>query len=320
MKILRTLLLASVGFAGASAALAQEPVRAVATIKPVYSLLSAITEGTDAETTLLVKGSASPHTYSLSPSDAQALQDANIVFWVGPALEHFMEKPLAALTDNAEVVELEDAPGVTVMAPREGGAFDEHIDDDDDHHDGEDHQEAGDHHDGEVDPHMWLDPENAKAFANAMANSLASLDPENAATYQQNAARLDDRLNQLSADIRAQFAAANAKPYIVFHDAYHYFGNRFGVEASGSVTVNPEAPPSAARIREIQNKIADLGAACVFSEPQFPPKVISVITEGTGSYIGTLDPIGADLKDGPDLYPQLIENLASGLIACFDAQ
>jgi len=354
MKAFRIFLLASAGLVSASAAVAQEPVKVVATIKPVYSLLSSITEGTDTETSLLVKGAASPHTYNMTPSDARALQNANVVFWVGPALEHFMEKPLSALSSDAEVVALEDARGVETLAPREGGTFEahdhdhehgEHHDDhdhahdehaheehdehahedaahaEDEHHHVEEHEhdEAHHHHDGEVDPHMWLDPENAKAFADAMAETLAAADPDNASVYLENASKLDARLDGLTTQIKGQLADIDTKPYIVFHDAYHYYGNRFGVEASGSITVNPEAPPSAARIREIQDKIQELNVACVFSEPQFPPKVINAVIEGTDTRVGTLDPIGAGLEDGSDLYFQILENLTGNLTDCFAA-
>ncbi|MEO2037206.1 MAG: zinc ABC transporter substrate-binding protein, partial [Martelella sp.] len=279
-----------------------------------------------------VKGAASPHTYNMTPSEARALQNADVVFWIGPSLEHFLDKPLDALGGNAEIVELEDAPGVETLAPREGGAFDAHDhdheghdhegDDEDGHDDHADHDHEADHddhHHGEVDPHMWLDPMNAKAFAAAMAETLSENDPANAEIYADNAEKLEARLDGLTADIQAQIDAVNAKPYVVFHDAYHYFGNRFGVEAAGSITVNPEAPPSAQRIREIHDKLTELGAACVFSEPQFPPKIVDTVIEGTDARTGVLDPLGASLTDGPDLYFTLMENLAGNLTDCFVA-
>lgn len=166
---------------------------------------------------------------------------------------------------------------------------------------------------------MWLDPMNAKAFAAAMAETLSENDPANAEIYADNAKKLDARLDALTTDIQAQIDAVNAKPYVVFHDAYHYFGHRFGVEAAGSITVNPEAPPSAQRIREIHDKLTELGAACVFSEPQFPPKIVDTVIEGTDARTGVLDPLGAGLEDGPDLYFLLLENLAGNITDCFVA-
>lgn len=310
MKPFHLLFLTTSALALAHAAAADDALKVVTSIKPLYSLATALTEGTSTETTLLVKGAASPHTYSMAPSEARALQDANVVFWVGPSLEHFLEKPLDALGGNAEIVELEEAPGVETLAPREGGAF-EADDDEDEGHDG--------HHHGAIDPHMWLDPMNAKAFAAAMAATLEKDDPANAAIYADNAKKLDGRLDALTSGIQAQIDAVDAKPYVVFHDAYHYFGNRFGVEAAGSITVNPEAPPSAQRIREIHDKLTELGAACVFSEPQFPPKIVDTVIEGTDARTGVLDPLGAGLKDGPDLYFTLMENLAGNLTDCFVA-
>ncbi|TPW33555.1 zinc ABC transporter substrate-binding protein [Martelella alba] len=333
MRLSISLALASSMLLGAGSAYADGPIKIVATIKPVYSLLTAVTEGTDAQTTLLVKGSSSPHTYSMTPSDAQALQDANVIFWVGPALEHFLTKPLEALGGNAEIITLEQAPNAALLPTREGGAFeaDEH-----DHHDEADHDHDHDHDeaaseddhdhladdldDDGIDPHMWLDPQNARAFVEDMASTLSAADPANAARYQENATAVDKKLGELGEAVKAQLSAETSKPYIVFHDAYQYFGDRFGVDAAGSVTVNPETPPSALRIREIQDKIKSLGAVCVFSEPQFPPKVIQTVTEGSNAYIGTLDPLGADLKDGPDLYFTLIQNMADGISKCFEAK
>ncbi|MET3601924.1 zinc ABC transporter substrate-binding protein [Martelella mangrovi] len=335
MKSLKMLLLTTAVVSAAGAAMADDSLKVVTSIKPLYALTTALTAGTETETTLLVKGAASPHTYSMTPSEARALQNADVVFWIGPALEHFLEKPLDALGGNATLVELEDAPGVETLAPREGGAFEAHDHDHEGHdHDGEDHAhhdedehddheahaEDGHHHDGEVDPHMWLDPLNAKAFAATMAETLAASDPANAEIYADNAEKLEDRLDGLTADIQTQIDSVSAKPYVVFHDAYHYFGHRFGVEAAGSITVNPEAPPSAQRIREIHDKLTNLGAACVFSEPQFPPKIINTVIEGTDARTGVLDPLGAGLEDGPDLYFVLLENLASNLTDCFVAE
>ncbi|WP_176084109.1 zinc ABC transporter substrate-binding protein [Martelella sp. HB161492] len=337
MRLSISAVLATSVLLGAGTAYADGPLKIVATIKPVYSLLTAVTAGTDAKTTLLVKGASSPHTYSMSPSDAQALQDANVIFWVGPALEHFLTKPLEALGGNAEIITLEQAQNAALLPTRDGGAFeaDEH-----DHHGEADHDEAGhddashdettsaDDHDhlaedlddDGIDPHMWLDPQNARAFVDDIAETLAAADPANAARYRENATAVDKKLGALGETVKAQLSAETAKPYIVFHDAYQYFGDRFGVDAAGSITVNPETPPSAKRIREIQDKIQSLGAACVFSEPQFPPKVIQTVTEGSNVYIGTLDPLGADLKDGPDLYFTLIQNMADGISHCFTAE
>ena len=351
MRYLRSALIAATVLSAPALALADDAFSVVTSIKPLYSLTTALTEGTPTKTTLLVKGAASPHTYSMAPSEARALQEADVVFWIGPSLEHFLEKPLDALGGNADVVELEDAPGVETLAPREGGAFDPHDHDheggehadheedghgDDAHHEaahgdgdhdsdnghdhGSDDHEAGHEHHGEIDPHMWLDPENARAFANQMAETLSKDDPEHAAIYAANAEKLNQRLDALQADIAAELAAVTPKPYVVFHDAYHYFGHRFGVEAAGSITVNPEAPPSAQRVREIHDKLIDLGAACVFSEPQFPPKIVDTVIEGTDARTGVLDPLGANLEDGPDLYFTLVENLAGNLIECFVAE
>ena len=280
--------------------------KVVASIKPVHSLAAAVMDGV-ATPQLLLGAGASPHGASLKPSQATALQDADVVFWIGPDLESFLEAPMATIAADARSVELEHAPGVTVLAPREGGTFDLHDDGDEaDHADGHE----------EVDPHMWLDPANARAFVAAMADALSAVDPENAAKYAENAEAEIARLDELQAQLAQRLAPLAGKPFIVFHDAYHYFENRFGIEAAGSVTVSPELAPGAERVAEIRQRIAEAGATCVFTEPQFPPRLVATIIEGTDARTGALDPLGSDLPDGPDLYPALLTGLADNLEKC----
>ena len=195
-------------------------------------------------------------------------------------------------------------------------------DDDDSHAEGHDH--SGHDHDAEhqhaaheaVDPHIWLNPENGIEIAKIMADTLAKQDPANAETYKKNAAAFSKRIASLDQDISAELAPFADKKFIVFHDAYHHFEHHYEIEASGSVTVSPEALASADRIQEIQGKIRDLGVSCVFQEPQFDAKLVSVVLEGSSARSGTLDPLGTDLENGPDLYPQLLKGLSSSLKEC----
>lgn len=294
----------------------------VVSIKPIHALVSAVMQGVG-EPELIVQGAASPHTYSMKPSNARALQNAKVVFWVGENLEAFLEKPLQSLTGGATVVSLAEAPGVKLLPLREGGTFEPHDDGDHDeaeaHHDhaaeAHDHHE-GDHEHGHFDMHLWLDPQNAKAMVDQIETTLAKADPQNAATYETNAKALNDRIDTLNAELAKQLEPVKAKPMVVFHDAYQYFEQRYGLSVVGSITVSPETAPGAERLSEIHGKLAALKASCVFAEPQFQPRLLEVVTAGTTAKSGTLDPEGATLKEGPDLYFELMRNLSKSVTDC----
>lgn len=328
MKHFRSLLLASAFLASATnISLAAEREGVVVSIKPLHSIVSAVMQGVG-EPKLIVQGAGSEHVYSLKPSDAEAIEHAKVIFWAGPSMETFLDKPIDTLGEGAKVVALGDADGLTRLKFREGGPFEAH-----DHgHEGHDHahddkkhdhaaeaSEAGHDHDhghGEYDLHFWLDPQNGKILAADIAKTLGASDPEHAAQYEKNASDYGEKIDALTREIASELEPVKDKPFIVFHDAYQYFENRFGVKAAGSITVSPEKAPGAARIKEIHDKIKSLGATCVFSEPQFEPKLVKTVIDGTEARTGILDPLGAELKDGPDLYPQLIRNLADSLKTC----
>ena len=322
MKSSRTLLLSAALLAMACSANARAP-DVVVSIKPVHALVAAIMQGVG-EPGLIVEGANSPHTYSMKPSNARALQNANLVFWVGPGLEAFLTKPLEALGAKATQVELSEAPGLTRLKFREGGAFEahDHGEEGHDHDDGdEDHDHAAgghDHHhdEGEFDMHLWLDPMNAKAMAAEIEKALVKADPDNAATYSANARALDEKLDALDKELAQTVAPIRDKPFIVFHDAYQYFEHRYHVRVAGSITVSPETLPGAERIAEIHKKVRELGATCVFAEPQFEPKLVQVVLEGSSAKAGTLDPEAATLPQGPDLYFQLMRGIATSLKTC----
>jgi zinc transport system substrate-binding protein len=314
------LLLAPAMLLAAGSAHAEGP-NVVVSIKPIHSLVASIMRGVG-EPALIVEGAASPHTYSMKPSNASALEKANIVFWVGHGLEAFLEKPLESLGSGAKIVELDDAPGLEKLKFREGGAFEAH--DDGEAHEagaeGHAHEEAGHHHDeGEFDMHLWLDPANAKAMATEIEKTLAAADPDNAATYKTNLDALGARLDALDKKLVETVAPIKDKPFIVFHDAYQYFEHRYHVKVAGSITVSPETLPGAARLKQIHQKIVELGATCVFAEPQFEPKLVNVVLEGTPAKSGTLDPEAATLEAGPDLYFQLMEGIGTSLKTCLSS-
>lgn len=310
-------------FAGTMRA-ADAPV-VVTSIKPIHSLVAAIMQGVG-EPELIVDGAASPHTYNLKPSNARALQDAKVIFWVGPGLEAFLEKPLQALGSDASIAALDDAPGLVKLPFREGGAFEAHDDGDEHEHTEAAHSAEADHehgHDdhehGAFDTHLWLDPMNAKAMASEITTTLVAADPANALTYQANAKALDDRLTALDKEITATVAPVKDKPFIVFHDAYQYFEHRYGIRVAGSITVSPETIPGAERVSEIHRKVGELGATCVFAEPQFEPRLVDVVIEGTSARSGVLDPEAATLKAGPDLYFTLMRSIANSMKDCLSS-
>lgn len=305
-----------------TAALAEVP-RVVASVKPIHALVAQVM-GDLGTPDLIVDGAVSPHTYSLKPSDAAALQQADLVFWTGHGLELFLEDSIGTLAPNATVVELSDVPGIELLPPRESGTFEPHDHGDEGHdhdhaHEGEDHDHAEAHaheHEGERDMHFFLDPANAKAMVAVIAESLATADPEHAATYEANAALAAADLDALIAETEAKLAPVKDRPFVVFHDAYQYFEHRFDLNVAGSITISPELSPGADRINAIRDKLKTLDAACVFAEPNFDTRVVDVLIEGTGAKSAVLDPEGASLDAGPGLYRQLIGNLADSLVAC----
>ena len=323
---------------GVSAANAD--VSVVTSIKPVHSLVSGVMQGVGSPT-VIIEGAGSPHTYSLKPSQATQLQDADLVFWMGDELEPFLVDAAQNIARNAELVNLFDSHGLKKIRFREGGMFDEHDDHDDhakDDHDDhgkekhakDDHDDHGhdkhakddhdDHGHGEFDPHVWLDPINAKAIVHEIEEALVKADPKNAKKYEANALRMVGKLDQLVTELRAQLQPVQGKGFIVFHDAYQYFEQRFGVAAIGSITVSPEVMPGAERVRDLREKIKDLGATCVFSEPQFEPKLVRTLVDGTGAQTGVLDPLGSSLTKGPDLYFELVREMARSLKECLSAK
>ena len=308
-----------------SPAMALAAPNVVVSLKPIHSLAASIMMGI-AEPGLILKGAGSPHTYQMKPADAELLQNADLVFWVGPELEKFLEKPIASLSTHATVVELEAAPGLSKLPVREGGAFEAHGDGDHDHddHAGDDHQHdhsSGSHDEhGAHDAHVWLDTDNAKVLARAIKTALSAADPANAPRYEDNLVALETRLDALETELRSSLAPVKDRPIVVFHDAYQYFEKQFGIRAVGSITVSPETLPGAARISEIQEKLKGLDASCVFAEPQFEPKLINVVMEGTTARTGTLDPEASTLAEGPDLYFELMRGMAASIRDCLSAQ
>lgn len=300
MKALFLTLLAL--FAAVGRADAEVPL-VVTDIAPVHSLVAQVMEGVGQPELLLPPG-ASPHGYALRPSEARALSDANLVFWIGPGLTPWLERALGTLATGATKVPLGAAPGIQTLAYREGPAF------------GQSHEDEEQHEHGATDPHIWLDPVNAQAIVDLVAGQLAQADPENAPVYRANAARVRDRLSALTAEIELRIAPHRARPFIVFHDAYHYFETRFGIEAAGALAESDAADPGPARVAALRDAARRLGVVCMFAEPQFDPRLFRAVTEGAGVKSGVLDPMGSGVAPGPELYATLLMDLAENMATC----
>lgn len=291
----------------------------VVSTKPLHSLVAQVMAGVG-EPDLLVTGNTSPHTYSLRPSDAAALEAADIVFWTGHGLELFLEGSLDILANDALVVELVRAPGIKLLPLRDGGVLENQAADEDGEgighrHDYDDHHNYH-HHDGVGDMHFWLDPGNATYMVDAMAAALSDADPDNAATYSANAASTIVELEALASQIEKRLEPLRGRRFIVFHDAFQYFEDRFDLALVGSITVSPEIAPGAQRIEELRRAVVELGAICVFAEPQFEPAIVETVIEGTEAKAGILDPEGGNLPAGRDHYAALLNGLADNLVAC----
>ncbi|WP_260004450.1 zinc ABC transporter substrate-binding protein [Leisingera caerulea] len=336
--------------AGAGGAWAEVP-QVAADITPVHGLVARVMQGLG-EPALVVPPGASPHGYAMRPSEARALDQADLVFWMGGALTPWLEGPLEELAGDANRVELLEAEGTEVLAFRKGARFEVHTHDEDhgrheDHDDHAGHEDHADHqcheghgghghegdaegHDGHADhgdahsghdhegadPHAWLLPANAQAWLDVIAMELAEHDPDNAAAYKANAAAGKQEIAETVASISASLEPFRAKQFIVFHDAYQYFERGFGLSAAGAISLGDAVKPSPARIAEVRGVVADLKVSCVFSEPQFNPGVVATVLDGTGAGTALLDPLGAKLEPGPQFYPALLREIGSAIAGC----
>ena len=317
---------------------ANADLKVVASIKPIHSLASYLMDGIG-KPDLIVDGYSSPHGFALKPSHAKMLQEADIIFYVGEDLENFLEKPLKSIAKKAEKIELMEIKGLNKLKFRERNIFDGHDDHghdedghkEDDHDDEHKHEEDGhkedDHDDhghdedgheghahGEYDPHIWLDPENAKVILNEMVEHLIENDAKNASTYKKNLKNaekdLDKLVKKVKSDLNKDFKS------IVFHDAYQYFEERFNVNVMGAFTVNTDVMPGAEQLAEIREIIEHDKVSCIFSEPQFNPDIINAVAKDMNIKTGVLDPLGATLEPGKDLYFDLIKNMSKSFKSC----
>ncbi|HDO1315814.1 zinc ABC transporter substrate-binding protein ZnuA [Aeromonas veronii] len=294
------------------------PVRAIevlTTIKPLGFIAAAITDGVSEPKVLLPTG-ASPHDFSLRPSDIRNINSAGLVVWVGPELEGFMAKPLA---NHPHALALTQVEGMPLFNYATQDSHDSHDHDDHDHaaHEHGDHDEGheGHHHEG-VDPHIWLGPTQAKVIAKAIASELGKLDPANQARYDANLAAFDTKVDAKDKVIAGQMKAVNEKGYFVFHEAYGYWERHYGMSSKGHFTVSPERRPGAKTLVDIRKALEEKQASCIYAEPQFSPAVIESVARNTGAKVLLLDEVGEQVPLGPDGYPQFMQQLADAFAQC----
>ena len=297
---------------------ANADIKVVTSIKPIHSLASYLMDGVG-KPDLIVDGYNSPHAFAMKPSHAKMLQNADLIFWVGEDMESFLEKPLNSIAKKAEKIELMEIKGLNKLEFRERNIFEEHEDHGHDEHKEHGHKE--DKHDdhqghahGEHDPHIWLDPMNAKVILSEMAEHLIENDQKNEAKYKENLKKAHKDLDKLTKKVKSELNKDFKS--IVFHDAYQYFEKRFDINILGAFTVNPDVMPGAEQLAEIREVIEHDKVSCIFSEPQFNPDIIKAVAKDTNVATGVIDPLGATLDQGKDLYFDLIENMSKSFKSC----
>ena len=288
----------------------------VTSIKPLHSLTSYIMEGVG-EPELIIDGVASPHNFQIKPSHAKMLQNADLVIWIGEDLESFLPTALKSIPKDAVVFELLDQSGLKKLKFREKNIFEGHDDHGHDEHakkeDDHGHDDHGHGH-GSFDPHIWLDPANAKVIVKKITNQLSKIDKDNASTYKANSKKVIKDLDGLIKEVKNEINKDAS--FVVFHDAYQYFEKRFGLNVIGALTVNPDVMPGAEQLSEIREVIEHEKAKCIFSEPQFNPNIINSIASDTGVKTGILDPLGANIHKGKGMYFQLVKDMSNSLKDC----
>ena len=277
-----------------------EPPKVLASIKPLQLIAQAVTEGVTDTDVLLPPGS-SPHSHSLKPSDARKLRIADVIFWVGPTMESFLPKMLTS-TKGIKAVSMMDIHGIRLRSSEE-----------DEHH----VHEHGEHHDhGDYDPHIWLSTDNARVIAREMARVLISVDKVNESLYQSNLDLFLKSMDQTDSRNCQKVEQSGKKPFFVFHNAYGYLQEQYGLEVAGYFTMNPEQQPGARHLLSLKGQLDKAGATCIFREPQFQPAYIERLTEGRSIRVGVLDPLAENIQSGPESYAKFINQLVDNITSC----
>jgi len=299
---------------------AMETTGVVVSIKPLHSLVSGVI-GNTGKAELLVSGNTSPHDFNLKPSQVKMLQTAKVVFYIDESFETFLRGALETLSDKVRTASVAQKASLTLLSYRKGGTWEKHKHDEYEKHKHEEHahKDDGEHHDNhDENMHVWLDPENTGRIVKYIARELGAIYPKHRKTYQKNASAYIRKIKAMDAELKSSLKSLQDQPFVVFHDAYQYFENAYGLNAVGSITFEPGESPSPTRIKEVRDKLLQVRAKCVFREPQFSDRLVKTVIEGTDAKSGTLDPLGAGLEDGPSLYFNLMRNLGQNLKQCLE--
>ncbi|MGF6694257.1 zinc ABC transporter substrate-binding protein ZnuA [Pseudomonas sp. D(2018)] len=318
MRHLPSLLVAaSMAFTFAPSAGAE--VRVLTSIKPLQLIAAAVQDGVGTPEVLLPPG-ASPHHFTLRPSDIRRVREADLLYWIGPDLESFLPRVLEGRSDPSLAVQNIDGLHLRHFGEEhrhEDGHAEEH--EDDESTDGEAEGEHDDlHRPGALDAHLWLDPGNARLIAARMASDLAAADPENAARYQANHKAFDQRLSAVDAKLKARLKPLSGKPFFVFHEAFDYFEEAYGLKHAGVFAVSADVQPGARKVANMRERLESAGPSCVFSEPPMQPRLAQTLSEGLPVRMALLDALGFDLKVEADGYERLLMSLGNDLANCLE--
>lgn len=284
---------------------AQADVRVLTSIKPLQLIAAAVQDGVAVPEVLLPPG-ASPHNYALRPSDVRRVQSADLLYWIGPDMESFMPRVLKGR--SLPTVTVQELPDLKLRHFAEDNhSHAEHADD-------HDH----DHRPGSLDAHLWLSPTNARVIAAQMAADLSAADPANAPRYQGNLKAFNERLDALDSRLKARLAVVSGKPYFVFHEAYDYFEDAYGLKHTGVFSVASEVQPGAQHVAAMRARLQEVGKTCVFSEPPLRPRLAETLTAGLPVKLAELDALGGYTPATAQGYEQVLEKLGNDLAACLE--
>ncbi|AZD26870.1 Zinc ABC transporter, substrate-binding protein ZnuA [Pseudomonas chlororaphis] len=285
---------------------AQAEVRVLTSIKPLQLIAAAVQDGIAVPEVLLPPG-ASPHNYALRPSDVRQVQSVELLYWIGPDMESFLPRVLKGRTLPSLAVQ--DLPGLKLR----------HFAEDNHSHAEEADEHDHDHRPGSLDAHLWLSPVNARVIADRMAADLSAADPANAARYQSNAKAFDARLDALDARLKARLAPIAGKPYFVFHEAFDYFEDAYGLKHAGVFSVAAEVQPGAQHVAAMRTRLQEVGKTCVFSEPPLRPRLAETLVAGLPVKLAELDALGGYTPATAQGYEQVLEKLGNDLAGCLES-
>lgn len=293
-------------------------VQVLTSIKPLQLIAAAVQDGTGSTPDVLLPPGASPHSYALRPSDLARVQNSTLFYWVGPGLETFL--PPVLKRRAAPAVAVQEEPGLHLRHFGEEEA--EPAEHKEAHnparHDKHEHEHDHDHSAGALDAHLWLAPENARVIAQRMTKDLSAADPDNAARYAANLSAFEKRLSDTETQLRARMTPLKNKPFFVFHEAFDYYEEAFGLAHTGVFAVSADVKPGAQHVAQMRQQLQASGAACVFSEPPLRPRLAETLSEGLPVRLAELDALGYGLKPAVGAYEQLLINMGDGLAGCLE--